>query len=121
MFGEMIKTQNGMESLLGSTTRIEGNIHFRGVLRIEGSVCGAVIALLGQPGTLIISESGHIDGEVRAPHVIVNGVVIGTIHAAETLELKASTRLKGDVHYKNIDMRRGAVVEGCLVYEPESK
>jgi cytoskeletal protein CcmA (bactofilin family) len=121
MFSEKIKTQNGMESLIGSTARIEGIIHFSGVLRVEGYVCGAVVALPGRPGTLIVSEPGHIDGEVRAPHVIVKGVVIGTIHAAEMLELQATSRLKGDVHYKNIDMRKGAVVEGHLVHEPASK
>jgi len=121
MNGEKIRTQNRIESLLGSTIRIEGNIHFSGVLHVGGNVRGAVVALSGQPGTLIVSEHGRIEGEVRAPRVIIFGVVVGTIHAAETLELQASSRLKGDVHYKSIDMRQGAVVEGCLVYEPVSK
>jgi cytoskeletal protein CcmA (bactofilin family) len=121
MNGEKIKTQNGIQSLLGSTTRIEGNIHFSGILRVEGNVCGAVVALPGRPGTLIVSEHARIEGEVRAPRVIVFGVVVGTIHAAETLELQASSRLKGDVLYKSIDMRQGAVVEGHLVHEPASK
>ena len=121
MNGEKIKTQNGIQSLLGSTTRIEGNIHFSGILRVEGNVCGAVVALPGRPGTLIVSEHARIEGEVRAPRVIVFGVVVGTIHAGETLELQASSRLKGDVLYKSIDMRQGAVVEGHLVHEPASK
>ena len=121
MNGKKIRSQNRIESLLGSTIRIEGNIHFSGVLHVGGNVRGAVVALPGQPGTLIVSELGHIEGEVRAPRVIVFGVIVGTIHAAETLELQASSRLKGDVHYKRIDMRQGAVVEGHLVHESAPK
>lgn len=121
MNDNVIRPQDGTESLLGSTTRIEGKIHFSGVLRVEGSVCGTIVALLGRPGTLIVSEHGRIDGEVRAPRVIVFGVVVGPVHATETLELQATSRLKGDVLYKSIDMRQGAVVEGSLVHEPASK
>lgn len=118
MSGEKIKIQYGVQSLIGSTTRIEGNIHFSGGLRVEGNVCGNVVALPDRPGTLIVSEHARIDGEVPAPRVIVIGVGVGTIRAAETLELQATSRLKGDVHYKSIHMRQGAVVEGHLVHEP---
>lgn len=121
MNANMIRPQDGTASLLGSTTRIEGKIHFSGVLRVEGHVCGTIVALPGRPGTLIVSEDARIDGEVRAPRVIVFGTVVGPVHVGERLELKATSRLKGDVHYQSVDMQRGAIVEGCLVHEPASK
>ena len=77
---------------------------------------GNVNALPDQPGTLFVSEQAQIDGEVQAAHVVVNGTINGPLHASESLELQAGSRVKGDVHYKSIEMQQGAVVEGRLVH-----
>jgi cytoskeletal protein CcmA (bactofilin family) len=116
MFGKQNKPQNRIDSLIGSTTRIEGNVFFSGGLRVDGMVRGNVAALPDQPGTLVISEHARIDGEVQAAHIVVNGTVNGPLNASESLELQASSRVKGDVHYKSIEMLQGAVVEGRLVH-----
>lgn len=116
MFGKQNKPQNRIDSLIGSTTRIEGNVFFSGGLRVDGMVRGNVAALPDQPGTLMISEHARIDGELQAAHIVVNGTVNGPLNASESLELQASSRVKGDVHYKSIEMLQGAVVEGRLVH-----
>lgn len=116
MFGKTSKPQNRIDSLIGDTTRIEGNVFFSGGLRVDGLVRGNVAALPDQPGTLVVSEQARVDGEVQAAHVVVNGTINGAVHATESLELQAGSRVKGDVHYKNIEMQQGAVVEGRLVH-----
>ena len=116
MFRKESKPQNRIDSLIGSTTRIEGNVFFAGGLRVDGAVRGNVAALPDQPGTLVVSEHARIDGEVQAAHIVVNGTIVGPLHATETLELQPSSRVKGDVHYKSIEMHQGAVVEGRLVH-----
>lgn len=116
MFGKQSKPQNRIDSLIGSTTRIEGNVFFSGGLRVDGMIRGNVAALPDQPGTLVISEHARIDGEVEAAHIVVNGTVNGPLNSTETLELQAGSRVKGDVHYKSIEMLQGAVVEGRLVH-----
>lgn len=116
MFRKQSKPQNRIDSLIGATTRIEGNVFFSGGLRVDGMIRGNVAALPDQPGTLVISEHARIDGEVEAAHVVVNGTVNGPVNATETLELQASSRVKGDVHYKSIEMLQGAIVEGRLVH-----
>ena len=116
MFRKASKPQNRIDSLIGATTRIEGNMFFSGGLRVDGMVRGNVAALPDQPGTLVLSEHARIDGEVQAAHIVVNGTINGPVHAAETLELQAGCRVKGDVHYKSIEMQQGAVVEGHLVH-----
>lgn len=121
MFGRDSKPQNRIDSLIGATTRIEGNLFFSGGLRIDGSVRGNVSALPDQPGTLVLSEHARIEGEVRAAHVVVNGAVIGPVFALETLELQASCRVKGDVHYKTIEVVRGAVLDGRLIHHEEAE
>jgi len=116
MFRRQSRPQNRIDSLIGATTRIEGNVFFSGGLRVDGAVRGNVAALPDQAGTLVISEHARVDGEVRAAYIVVNGTINGPVHAYETLELQASSRVKGDVHYKSIEIQQGAVVEGRLVH-----
>ena len=116
MFRKESKPQNRIDSLIGATTRIEGNVFFSGGLRVDGAVRGNVAALPEQPGTLVISEHARIDGEVQAAHIVVNGTINGPVDSRETLELQASSRVKGDVHYKSIEIQQGAVIEGRLVH-----
>ena len=89
---------------------------FSGGLRVDGVVRGNVAALAEQPGTLVVSSDARIDGEVQAAHIVVNGMINGPVHATETLELQAGSRVKGDVYYKTIEIHQGAVVEGRLVH-----
>ena len=116
MFRRESKPQNRIDSLIGATTRIGGNVFFSGGLRIDGAVRGNVAALPDQPGTLVVSEQARIDGEVQAAHVVVNGTINGPVDARETLELQANSRVKGDIHYKSIEIHQGAVIEGRLVH-----
>ena len=116
MFRKESKPQNRIDSLIGATTRIEGNVFFSGGLRVDGAVRGNVAALPDQPGTLVISSDARIDGEVQAAHIVVNGIINGPVQSTETLELQSGSRVKGDVHYKSIEVHQGAVVEGRLVH-----
>ena len=116
MFRRESKPQNRIDSLIGATTRIEGNVFFSGGLRVDGAVRGNIAGLPDQPATLVVSEQARIDGEVQAAHVVVNGTINGPVDARETLELQAGSRVKGDIHYKSIEIQQGAVIEGRLVH-----
>jgi cytoskeletal protein CcmA (bactofilin family) len=116
MFRRDSKPQNRIDSLIGATTRIEGNVFFSGGLRVDGAVRGNVAGLPDQPATLVVSEQARIDGEVQAAHVVVNGTINGPVDSRETLELQAGSRVKGDIHYKSIEIQQGAVIEGRLVH-----
>ena len=121
MFRKQSKPQSRIDSLIGAATRIEGNVFFSGGLRIDGAVRGNVGALPDQPGTIVLSEHARVDGEVQASHIVVNGAINGPVHASETLELQPSARVRGDVHYKSLEMHAGAIVEGKLVHHEESE
>jgi cytoskeletal protein CcmA (bactofilin family) len=121
MFRKRSKPQNRIDSLIGATTRIEGNVFFSGGLRVDGTVRGNVCALPDQPGTLVVSEHARIDGEVQVAHLVVNGTINGAVHAAESLELQASSRVKGDIHYASVEMQQGAIIEGRLVHSSGSE
>lgn len=109
--------QNSLDSLIGAGTRIEGNVVFKGALRIDGEVRGNVSSESGRDGTVFVSEKASVEGTITVGHVVVNGVVIGPIVAAESLELLPSARVTGDVEYHQIEMQQGAVIQGRLVHQ----
>jgi len=109
-----------VDTLIGRNTRIEGSLHFTGGLYIDGRVQGAVIAEPDSDAMLSISEHGEIEGEVRVPHVVVNGRLVGDILGAEKIELLANARVQGNIHYKLLQMAVGASVTGQLVQERDA-
>lgn len=115
MFGS--KTKSTIDSLIGVSTRIEGDVHFKGGLRIDGHVKGNVVADPSQPSMLVISEHATVEGEVRVAHLVVNGEITGPVHSSELLELQPKARITGDVHYKALEMHGGAIVSGKLTHD----
>jgi cytoskeletal protein CcmA (bactofilin family) len=113
--------QKRIDSLIGAGTIVEGDVNFKGGLRIDGVVHGNVVAVDGEPGTLVISEQARVDGEIRVSHIVVNGTVNGPVIADDYLELQVHSRVTGDVTYKTLEMHVGAVIEGRLNHaEPGS-
>ena len=115
MFGH--KTKNTIDSLIGMSTRIEGDLHFKGGLRIDGIVNGNVIANSAEPSMLVISEHARVEGEVRVAHLVVNGEIVGPVYSSELLELQPRARITGDVYYKALEMHGGALVSGRLSHD----
>jgi cytoskeletal protein CcmA (bactofilin family) len=115
------KPHNNIECLIGAGTTVEGSIIFAGGLRVDGRVRGDVIAAEGRPGTLVLSERAQIEGEIRVSHVVINGTVVGPVHATEYEEQQPKANVTGDVHYKTLEIQLGAVVQGKLVYESEDR
>jgi cytoskeletal protein CcmA (bactofilin family) len=110
------KPQNRIDSLVGAGTKIDGNVHFSGGLRIDGEVTGNVIADSSKPSTLVLSEKARVEGQIRVTHLVVNGTVVGPVNAGEYLELQSKAKVTGDVHYKTLEIQLGAIVEGRLIH-----
>jgi len=112
MFGK--KAQPSIRSLIAQGSCIEGNLKFTDGLRIDGEVIGDIHANEGSPSILVISETACVTGRIHADHVIINGRVMGPVHAVELLELQPKARIQGDVAYKALEMHQGAVIFGQL-------
>jgi cytoskeletal protein CcmA (bactofilin family) len=111
-----------IDSLIGVGSTIEGDLKFRGGLRIDGHVRGSLLpAEEGMACTVMISENGRVDGAVKASHVIVNGLINGPVEATEHLDLQPKAKVTGDIRYKAIEIHHGAVVEGALSHLDSTK
>ncbi|MEJ2361989.1 MAG: polymer-forming cytoskeletal protein [Gammaproteobacteria bacterium] len=108
-----------IDSLIGQNTEIRGDVVFSGGLHVDGKVKGNVIAAEGEDSVLTLSERGTIEGEVKVPNVVVNGSVIGDVHALSHVELAAQAQVHGNVYYSLIEMAMGAEVNGNLVHRAE--
>jgi cytoskeletal protein CcmA (bactofilin family) len=114
MFGH--KAKSSMDSLIGPATWIDGDLLFRGGLRIDGRVRGNVVAENEQDSYLVVSEHATIEGAVRCAHLIVNGTIQGDVHVSELLEIQPKARILGDISYKVLEIHAGAQVQGRLTH-----
>jgi cytoskeletal protein CcmA (bactofilin family) len=115
MFGRTTKTE--IDSLIGISARIEGNLRFTGGLRVDGEVHGDVLGGDSADNVLIVSEHARIEGDVRCATLIVDGYIAGDVFATELLELQPKGRIVGNVHYKTLEMHSGATVAGTLTHQ----
>ncbi len=123
MLGQGKKTKSTtakVDTIIGQQTRIEGDVHFSGGLHVDGHIKGGVIAEADSASVLTVSEHGSIEGDVRVPTVILNGMVTGDVRSSERIELAAKARVDGDVYYNLIEMAMGAAVNGSLVHNAET-
>jgi cytoskeletal protein CcmA (bactofilin family) len=108
-----------IDTLIGRTTRINGDVTFSGGCHLDGQVAGNVRAEPGTTSVLSVSEHGSIEGSVEVPHVVLNGAIMGDILAPERVELGAKARVNGNVVYGVIEMAMGASINGKLIHEPK--
>lgn len=107
------------DTLVSSKTQLQGDIQFSGGLHIDGLIEGTIRAEDGSDAIVRISDIGEIDGDVIAPHIIVNGTVHGDVYASKHIELASNASIKGNVYYHLIEMAMGAEVNGNLVHHKE--
>lgn len=112
---------NKVHTLVGSEAEIRGDIAFDGGLFVDGSIIGNVEAKAGTASILNLSEKGTIEGQVKVPHIVLNGTVIGDVYASERIELATKARVTGNVYYNLIEMAIGAEINGQLVHEAAVK
>ena len=109
-----------IDSLIGQNTEIRGDVVFSGGLHIDGKVKGSVIAEEGgAESVLTLSDRGMIEGEVKVPNIVINGAIIGDVHALSHIELASKARVHGNIYYSLIEMAMGAEVNGTLVHKAD--
>lgn len=103
-----------VSTIIGGTTTLEGDIHFTGVIKVDGKINGNLIAE-NEHSVLILNDGGQIEGEVRVPNMIINGRINGNVYASEKIDLYPKAQISGDVHYYLLEMEVGAEVNGRML------
>jgi cytoskeletal protein CcmA (bactofilin family) len=113
-------TVSGSTTLISPDTVVHGDLHFSGNLDIEGLVQGNIVAQPGKDALVRVVGKGRVEGEIRAPSVIINGTVQGDVHSSKHLELAAKGRVQGNVFYTLVEMAAGSEVNGSLTHVVEA-
>lgn len=96
-------------SLIDDATTIIGDtIVGAGDLRIEGTVR----ADIKRKGRVVIAQGGTVHGTIRAQSIRVAGMVRGTLHAEETLDLTASANVRAHLLADELSIDSGANFKG---------
>ncbi|MEP5566279.1 MAG: polymer-forming cytoskeletal protein [Halioglobus sp.] len=106
----------GNTTLVARETTVVGDIHFSGSLDVEGVVKGNIFAEDGKDALVRIIDKGRVEGEIRVPSVVINGMVEGDVYSSKHLELAAKGRVQGNVHYTLLEMAAGSEVNGSLTH-----
>ncbi len=118
MFSSKDKGSNThYDTLISVKTEITGDVKFTGGLHIDGVIKGNLVAEAGSGAVVRVSDKGRVEGQVSAPNIIINGKVIGDVHAGEYIELAKKAQVTGDVYYQMMEMVMGAEVNGKLHHQ----
>lgn len=101
---------------MSDSTVIGRGIHIKG--EVSGSapieVWGTLEGQAGSEGSCIIREGGTIKGEVAAPAITIEGSVNGTVNARDKVELKATSKVEGNITAPKVAIAEGAFFEGSV-------
>ena len=121
MFSKKQRRHTVVDTLVGASTKLNGDLTFEGGCHIDGTVEGSVSADAGSNSALSVSEDGIVEGGVTVPYVVLHGIVRGDVYANQRVELGPTARVIGNVYYNLIEMAIGAEINGKLVHQPEGQ
>ena len=112
MFGRdenKVKISNAqISTFIGADTTVEGKLITKSSVRIDGNVVGGVIA----EGTVVLTESGQIQGNVMAENIIVSGVVDGNMEIRDKVNIEPTGEVYGDITTSRILIDEASVFQG---------
>ena len=95
-------------AFLGKGSKITGKIALDGPGRIEGQVEGEITA----QDTLTVGEGAILNATVNGTSIVVHGRITGDINARARLELKAGSKVFGNVKAPSLIIQEGVIFEG---------
>lgn len=104
-------------NLISVGTDITGDIRSTGDIRIDGTLKGNLIT----KGKVVIGPTGKVNGEIDCKNSEVSGLIEGKIIVSQLLNLKASSRIVGDIITSKLSIEPGAVFTGhCSMKDGEN-
>jgi len=102
-----VSTQ-GLHTVIGAGTIIEGTMKVEHDVRVDGTIKGKISI----QGDLIVGKTGVIEADVEVHSTKVGGKVIGNLNAKERIELEQNASVFGDIRTKDLIINEGAVFQG---------
>jgi cytoskeletal protein CcmA (bactofilin family) len=105
-----------IETVIGEGAEVKGSLLVSGAVYVNGHVRGDVES----DGIVTIGDRGEVEGDVKAPYVVVGGKLRGHVDASVKVELLGTAMVGGDIRSPKLVMAEGAMFEGnCEMIKPE--
>ena len=101
-------SQGGSVNLIGSGTKINGDITSQGDVRIDGHLTGNI----STSGKFVLGPNGMVDGNINSNNADLSGEVKGKVSIHEILSLKSTAKINGDIVTGKLIIESGAVFNG---------
>jgi cytoskeletal protein CcmA (bactofilin family) len=104
----MAKQDFVLNTIIGPSSSVVGDVESAGFTRIDGSLLGNLKA----KGRVIIGEKARMKSDVIGTAVTIGGVVYGNVIASERLVILASGLVLGDIITRRIQADDGCLIHG---------
>ena len=101
-------SQENSTSVIDQGCEVEGRLRFVGTLVLNGKIRGELFS----PDSLLVGETGQVEGEMQVGVVVVSGQITGNIVARERVELRGKARIFGDIVTPVLVLEEGVVFDG---------
>lgn len=101
---QILKSMN----MIGTGTKITGDVHTEGDIRIDGTVNGTVHS----KSKLAVGESGLVEGNIHCANGSIEGRVKGNLFVSELIFLRKTAVIDGDIVTKKLVVEEGARLNG---------
>lgn len=102
------KSVNGVNTTIGAGTTLTGDIKVEGSIRVDGEYTGKCDAT----DTLIIGETGKVEGDATVSNAVIGGRMYGNVFASGKIELQRGSQLLGDIETRGLVIEDGVVFQG---------
>ena len=94
---------------IGDGVKLSGRLDLPGIASIDGEVEGEILA-----NELRIGATGRIKGSVTTAHADIYGEIEKDVTVTDTLILRSTAKVRGNIVYEVIEIEQGATIEGEL-------
>lgn len=98
-------TTSAQTNILGSSTKIVGDIESEGDFRIDGTVEGTITT----KGKVVIGKTGKVTGKVNATNADIEGFFSGDLIIDQLLTIRKTATIEGNVHITKLAVEPDAV------------
>jgi cytoskeletal protein CcmA (bactofilin family) len=99
----------GGAAAIGKSVFVNGQIHSREDLYIDGEVSGNVEV---QEHRLTVGPNGKVEATIKAREVVIRGTVHGDIESGDKVDIRKEAKVTGDVRTARIMIEDGAYFKG---------